>query len=126
MAKTKITTPVYPTESTQKVKEAILKLFPKLEIEIKDLGGKKKLIGRGDRESLKELRKKVLEQKISDTARSIIKQNNLRFSLNKQAATVGEVNFKQNDPLGVIDVRIEANQDLINWLAPRTQEGEPI
>lgn len=127
MTKFRIKTPVYPTESNKKVKEAIKNLFPDIELEEKKRKEFDELVGYGDKEDLEEMREKILEQKISDTARNIILEKNYDFSLNKQAATVGKINFKEQGPLGTIEVNfLEKEKHLINWLAPKTKEGEPI
>ncbi len=126
MTEVEIKAPVYPTESTKKVKQAIKKLFPEIEIEKIKKPNKDYLIGKGDKKNLQKLKKRILEQKISDTARKIILKNKFVFSLNKQAATVGKINFQENAPLGTIEVKIKNGEELIDWLAPKTKEGEPI
>ncbi|PTD93898.1 hypothetical protein C9439_05255 [archaeon SCG-AAA382B04] len=126
MVEVNIKTPIYPTESTKRVKEVVKNLFLDLEVSIEDSEKKKMLKAQGNQEQIDYLRQKILEQKISDTARSIISENNLCFSLNKQAATVGEINFKQDGPLGVIEVEILGDRNTIDYLAPKTKDGEPI
>lgn len=125
MTEVRIKTPIYPTESRKKIKKAINKLFPDIDTKIKEFGDKKQLIGKGDKSNLETFRQKILEQKISDTARSIIKKQ-YTFSLNKQAATVGKINFQEEAALGIIRVKISGSDELIDWLAPRTEDGKPI
>ncbi|OUJ18195.1 putative RNA binding protein with dsRBD fold [Methanonatronarchaeum thermophilum] len=135
MTEITVETPIYPTEESEKIKKLIKKLFPKIEIEIKEREQKKALVAFGNKESLKKLRKKLWEQKILDTSRTYLqkqKQNNLTtFSINKQSATSGKINIKENDILGTIKITIKEEtpqklQKTIDWLAPETEDGKPI
>ncbi|OKY77872.1 MAG: putative RNA binding protein with dsRBD fold [Candidatus Methanohalarchaeum thermophilum] len=129
MTEVKVKTPIYPTESKEKVKKAIRNFFPTINIKIQKKGDIDYLTGDGTFDDLKKLKELILEQKISDTARSVLKKNSFKFSLNKQSALVEKVNFKENAPLGTIYVEINDinnENELINWLAPKTKDGEPI
>lgn len=71
------------------------------------------------------------EQKILDTARSVMLDGLLgdvaAFRLNKQAALQGRVNFPpEEEPLGSIHIQITGGERIIDWLAPKTSSGIPI
>ncbi len=125
---------VYPTEIEEKVKKAVQNLFP-VELAISDFGVPR-LYGEGDIGSLRLLHRRLREERILDTARSVlltkIQGNTTYFELNKQVAFVGKVNFPAGEEsLGSIHVEISADnkEDLlkiIDWLAPRTIDGKPV
>ncbi len=118
---------VRPTERVELVVSAIEKLFPSLIMDI-----------RGDRieaydglESLKTFHRLLREQKILDTARTVMRNGLLgdavQFRLNKQAALMGKVNFPpEEEPLGSIHIQITGGERIIDWLAPKTENGMPI
>lgn len=132
--KVKVSAPVYPTEIREKVKTAITNLFP-LKLHVQE-NGIPRIYGNGDIESLRKLHLLLREQRILDTARSIllagIEGNTISFRLSKQVAFTGWVNFPPADEsLGSMDVKIstENAEDLmhiIDWLAPQTIEGRPV
>ncbi len=117
---------IYPTESVEKIKEAILKLFPDAQLEI--LPGKIK----GKAQSLEEFGKILKEERIRDAARSVFlsslkRKQEIYFELNKQAATRGKVNFAVgNVPLGSIKVTIRGDDllSLIDLIAPDTRKHQ--
>lgn len=124
--KVEVKAEVYPSEDPEKVIEAIRNVFPSIEINFKGncLVGKSKNL-----ESLKNLKNKLGLQAIRDTARRKLRKgkkgNSIRFSLNKQTATVGKVNFSDDEtPLGPIEVKIEAKNadELIDYLAPSREQ----
>ncbi len=129
MAKVEVSVnvPVRPTEKVDKVVSAIEKIFPGLTMDM-----------RGDRieaydglESLRNLHKILRDQMILDTARAVMVEGRvgtiIQFSLNKQAAYVGKVNFPfEEEPLGSIHVQITGGDQVIDWLAPETENGVPI
>ena len=113
---------IYPSEDSEKVEEAVSNIFPTLDLEVKDqmVKGSSK-----DPKSLEPLRNKLGLQAIRDSARREIKkglvENSVRFSLNKQAATVDKISFSTGDtPLGTIDVTIEAKNinQVVDFVAP--------
>jgi predicted RNA binding protein with dsRBD fold (UPF0201 family) len=118
---------VRPTESPEKVASALNNLFPKIEL----VGSKTRIEGSGGAEGLSTFRRLLREQRILDTARSVMLQgavgDAVQFRLNKQAATVSGINFPpEEEPLGSIHVQIKGPPALIDWLAPRTLDGRPI
>lgn len=118
---------VRPTENPETVAKAVENLFPGIDIEIREDG----VEGRGDLESLRTFHRLLREQRILDTARSVLLQgrigDTIQFKLNKQAATAGKVNFPpEEEPLGSIHIQIRCTETLIDWLAPQTFEGKPI
>jgi len=120
-----ISTPLFPTEDPETVKEAILKLFPDAEIELSD----DILIGRA--KSLERFAEILRDCKIRDAARSKILHGNRGgetvFWLNKQVAAIGKVNFtEKNVVLGAIEVRIvdEEIGSLADSIAPSTRKPE--
>ena len=118
---------VRPTESPEKVAGALENLFPGIAIE----GREGWIEGHGGARSLATFHRLLREQRILDTARSVMLQGRLgdsvQFRLSKQAATVSRINFPpEEEPLGSIHVEIRGPATLIDWLAPRTSEGKPI
>lgn len=97
--------PVHPTESLAKVKMACLNVFHDLVF----VEGEDRLVGEGS--SLERFRDLVRNQRIRDTARGVLLHGRvgsvMQFSLNKQAAYVGRVNFGTGAPLGDLAVTVE-------------------
>jgi len=122
-----IQVPIKPTESPEKVTKAVENIFPDLDFEWE----KTQLKAKGGMGSLKTFHRLLREQRILDTARSVLFRGRLgdafQFRLNKQAATVGKINFpSEEEPLGSIHVQIIGSEMLIDWLAPQTVDGKPI
>lgn len=121
---------VKPTEAREKVEAAVKKIFPTLEL--KQSGDS--VVGESaDVGSLSRLHQLLRQQMILDSARSAMRAGKqgetTQFMLNKQVAFVGRVSFTNGEsPLGPIVVTLEAPDidRLIDYLAPRTQEGRPI
>lgn len=104
------------------MKRALANLFPDLRMEERE--------GEiaGETESLERLRELIRTQKIRDAARSQLlagrRGHRTAFSLNKQAAYAGRVNFAAASALGDITVEIESD-DLgaaIDYVAESTAE----
>lgn len=121
---------VRPTEAREKVEAAVKKIFPTLELgQVEN-----SVVGESaDVGSLSRLHQLLRQQRILDSARSVMfsgrRGGSTRFMLNKQAAFVGRVSFTEGEsPLGPIVVTLEAPDidRLIDYLAPRTQDGKPI
>lgn len=113
----------HPTEDREKVRHAILNLFPDAQFEDAQ-GSVTARSGSGEA-----LREAILNQRIRDTARSVMRRgvrgNSTRFTLNKQAAFMGKVSFIEGQiALGGIEVTVE-NDDIegtIDYLAESTVE----
>lgn len=113
----------FPTEDPEKLRRALLNLFPQGEVEEHD----DSMIARTD--SGERLRQLIIDHHIRDTARSMMLCGRSgrvsRFRLNKQVAYVNKVSFVEGTPaLGVIDVEIE-DDDIdaaIDHLAESTVE----
>ncbi|MDP3103559.1 MAG: RNA-binding domain-containing protein [Candidatus Methanoperedens sp.] len=125
---------VYPTELEENVRIALTNIFP-VEFILRNFGIPQ-IYGEGDIESLRKLHMLLRELCILDAARRILingtEGNSTQFSLNKQVAFVGKVNFPAGEEsLGSINVEVSADsaEDLmkiIDWLAPETVEGKPV
>lgn len=117
-----VKTEINPSEDPEKVVESVENIFPQVDLEI----SKDRVKGESeDLESLDNLKNLLGLQAIRNSARRELKKGksseSIRFSLNKQAATVKKVSFSKGDtPLGAIDVKIEYDRpdDLIDYLAP--------
>lgn len=126
MTAVRISCPLNPSEDEEKVRSAVLSIFPDAELSLND--------GRleGDA-TLEKFSKAIRRQKILDATRAVMIMNSrgnvTRLSLNKQVATVGKVSFADKRPvLGAIEVTIE-DEDLmalIDRVAPITVDGEEV
>jgi len=113
---------VNPTEDDYKVYKALKNIFPKIEFSMVEgslVGGSM------DIDDLALLKDLIDSQLIRDSARKAIKKGSrgsiIRFDLNKQAATVGKINFSSESPLGPINVRIRGDlNEICDYLAPST------
>ena len=119
--------PVFPSEDPEKVRTAILKVFPDAELET----GEDEIKGRMD--NLDRFSKQIRKQKILDTTRSVMihgkRGDRTRFFLNKQVAFVGKVSFcEERTILGTIKVVVtdEDIDGLIDRVAPITVDGEEV
>ena len=127
MPSIEITCPVYPSEDPEKVKTAILKVFPNATLEESDMGIK------GTTEDLDRFSKQIRKQKILDTTRSVMlhgkRGDRTRIFLNKQVAFVGKISFcEEKTILGTMKVVIidEDIDGLIDKVAPITVDGEEV
>lgn len=82
-------------------------------------------------DSLKLLYEILRRQKILDSARSEMLRgldgDIISFRLNKQAALMGFVSFPaKEEPLGSIHVKITGGERVVDWLAPKTENGIPV
>lgn len=131
-----IRTPLKDTENVQKVKEAVLNIISSASFETEKSDDMCYLVAESkELSTLSPLHRKLREQKILETARTILKKSasndSVTFFLNKQAAYAGHVHFcepERESPLGPITVNITSeNLDLlIDWLAPHTIKGKPV
>lgn len=116
---------VHPTESEDRVRTAVLRLFPAAELQPAPGG----LAGRCP--DLGRLREAIREQRIPDTARGVLLRGQeggaTRFAVGKQAAAAGKLNFASREgPLGDIHVELRAADAralaaVIDELAPDTR-----
>ena len=126
MTAVRISCPVNPSEDEEKVRSAVLSIFPDAELSLND--------GRLEGEAtLDRFSKAIRRQKILDATRAVMimnsRGNTTHLSLNKQVATVGKVSFADKRPvLGAIEVTIEDDDlmALIDRVAPITVDGEEV
>ncbi|MFC4436255.1 MULTISPECIES: RNA-binding domain-containing protein [Natrialbaceae] len=125
-----ITAPVYDTEVTSRVADAVMNVFPNAELE-EEFGEI-----RGETHSLDHFSELLHRQEILDTARGEFFANRegdtFSFALKKQAAFEDRVNFSVGEPdeLGEITVRVRVEEpDLesyVDQIAPPTEDGRPV
>ncbi|WP_435348424.1 RNA-binding domain-containing protein [Haloarchaeobius sp. HRN-SO-5] len=125
-----ITAPVKDTEVTDRVRDAITNIFP--EATVSESPGE--LIA--ETHQVDHFSELLHEQAILDTARGAFLSNRdddtIQFSLKKQAAYEGVVNFAVGNPdeLGDIDVRMRVTdpsvEAFVDFVAPPTEEGKPV
>lgn len=115
---------VFPSEDPEKVKGAVMNIFPDAVLNTAEEG----FIGEA---GMDRFCSKIRKQKILDSTRSMmfkgIRGNTVILHLNKQVATVGKVSFTEpNTILGTLKVMIdfEDPEALIDEIAPRTVDGE--
>jgi len=97
---------VHPTEDPERVRAAVLALFPDAAEEPARPGTVR--FSARDPSALAE---KLARQRIRDTARAVflrsLRSGRIRFLLNKQAALAGRVNFPEpGAPLGDLEVEV--------------------
>lgn len=125
-----ITAPVYDTEVTDRVAEAIVNIFPGADPELQH-GELRATVH--EVEHFSEL---LHRRAILDTARDVFFENlqgeTFAFRLKKQAAFEGVVNFIVDEPgeLGAISVRVRVQEpdveSVIDHIAPPTEDGKPV
>lgn len=125
-----ITAPVFDTEVTDRVADAIANIFPGAEptFEHGELSATVH-----DMEHFSEC---LHRQEILDTARGVFLDNrrgdSFSFQLKKQAAFEDVVNFVVDDPgeLGAIAVRVRVEEpsveEYVDHIAPPTEDGRPV
>ncbi|WP_435360021.1 RNA-binding domain-containing protein [Haloarchaeobius sp. DFWS5] len=125
-----VTAPVNDTEVTDRVIDAITNLFP--EAEVSENPGEVM----ATTHQLEHFSEQLHKQEILDTARgqflNSAEGDTFEFSLKKQAAFQGKVNFSVGKPdeLGDIHVRVRVKEpsveEFVDYLAPPTEDGKPI
>lgn len=125
-----INAPVYDTEVTDRVEDAITNIFPGAEPENRH-GDLTATVH--DLEHLSEL---LHRQAILDTARGVFFDNrygnSFSFELKKQAAFEGVINFVVDEPgeLGTVSVQVSVEEPsvekFIDFIAPPTEDGKPV
>ncbi|MDD3379321.1 MAG: RNA-binding domain-containing protein [Candidatus Methanomethylophilaceae archaeon] len=126
MVTVNISCPVFPSEDLEKVKTAILNIFPKAELEEVD----SIISGTADIVNFSNL---IRKQEILDSTRSVMRKgicsHKTTIYLNKQVATVGKISFtEERTILGTITVTIgdEDIDGLIDRVAPQTVDGREV
>lgn len=128
MSSVTVSCPVYPSEDPEKVRAALMRIFPTGEFTLE----KGTMSGEADLEQFSKL---IRRQKILDAARSQMTKGRRRsstrtvFRLNKQVATVGKVSFVDYKvALGTIQVDVVDDdiELLIDRVAPETVDGEEV
>ncbi|HEY3421123.1 MAG TPA: RNA-binding domain-containing protein [Methanomassiliicoccales archaeon] len=122
-----IRTPLRPTEDPEKVRTAILNIFPESEIIV----GQDEVTAKTA--TLERFKTLIRNQKILDSVRkSLLSGASASFtnlSLNKQAAFVKRVSLSEGKAaLGNMEVTIESEdiERLIDEVAPRTVDGVEV
>ncbi|MEK6984827.1 MAG: RNA-binding domain-containing protein [Candidatus Thermoplasmatota archaeon] len=132
--KIRVATPIRPTEAPERVRQAILNLFPDANLE----ASADRIAG--SVVDLQAFRRRIWELRIIDSARGQILHGltpdlaTIRFRLSKQAALANQVAFPPRPHiLGDIEVIVEAEaNDTLTpeqwawWLCPETQDGEIV
>jgi predicted RNA binding protein with dsRBD fold (UPF0201 family) len=126
----RVTAPVHPTEISDRVADAVRSLFPG--VDVTDEGSRVV----AETHTVEDFREQLFEQRILDTARKQFQANQtsdaFTFDLKKQAAFNGKVNFAVGNPDELGDIHVEVTvrqpevQQFIDYLAPETEDGEPI
>ncbi|MHC3438587.1 RNA-binding domain-containing protein [Natrialbaceae archaeon A-gly3] len=125
-----IMAPVYDTEVTSRIEDAVGNVFPEADLEER--------FGEisGTAHSLDHFSELLHRQEILDTARgeffSNREGNTFTFALKKAAAFEDRVNFSVGEPdeLGEIAVRVRVAEpsleEYIDHVAPPTEDGRPV
>lgn len=127
MPSIEISCPVFPSEDPDKVRKAMLNIFPDAEIEESEDG----LSGKS--QSIEHFSRQIRRQKILDTTRSVMirgkRGDRTRFFMNKQVAFVGKISFcEEKTILGTMKVIVidDDIDSLIDRVAPVTVDGEEV
>ena len=120
---------INPTESQEKVEQAVRNIFGDMNMQVKPLRKGSLLVAEGKgKESLTRLCELLRREHIRSAARAVfiegMDRKTVSFCLNKQAAYVGHISFSKEtaeSPLGPIKVKIQCGdpRELVEWLAPR-------
>ena len=122
-----VSSSVRPTERVDRVVSAIENIFPGLVMDIRS----DRIEAYDGPESLRVMHDLLRRQKILDAARSEMLRGLVddatSFRQNKQAALMGIVSFPaEEEALGSLHIRITGGERVIDWLAPKTENGAPI
>jgi predicted RNA binding protein with dsRBD fold (UPF0201 family) len=122
-----ISCPVFPSEDPEKVRQAVLNIFPDAVLDISE--DRISSVSAG----MEHFGDRIRKQRILDTARSVLMKGRRGerscFYLNKQAAFAGKISFvEEKAVLGTIKVTVEAEDitSFIEMLAPNTVDGEEV
>ncbi len=135
MFKITVMTKQYPTEDPKKIRQALGTVLAG-EINTKNYGKEVYLYKESKKhKDLERFYELVRQQRILDVARKTLRKgivgNSTIFFINKQVASVGKVNFCDEEgesPLGPIRIEIEYKdiELLIDWLTPYTKNGAEV
>ena len=126
IVKVSVEAEVYPTESAEKVLQAVRRIFPEMRVEVRWLNSSAvvEAVGEG-LEALEHLKTLIRSRRIRTAARGILRSSiqdgRLVFYLNKQAAYAGKASFTEpygESPLPPIKVVIETDnpEELVSWI----------
>jgi len=120
---------INPTESEEKVKQAVENVFGDIPMHVELLHKGNLLVAEAKgQEALTKLHDLLRRERIRSAARPVlfegIYKETINFCLNKQVAYAGHISFSKEiaeSPLGPIRVKIacENPRQLVEWLAPR-------
>lgn len=127
MIEVKVHALVRPTERVEKVVQAVDRIFPGLTLDIRA----DRIQGYGGSESLQVFHNLLRDERILDTARSVMIIGRIgesfQFRISKVGAFMGRIAFPPDEePLGSIHVQISGDTRIIDWLAPKTEDGRPV
>jgi predicted RNA binding protein with dsRBD fold (UPF0201 family) len=128
MAAIRITCPIFPSEDPERVRQAVLNIFPGAMLNVTDE------MMTADDPSMEHFSDKIRKQRILDATRSVMMKGRrgsgrTSFNMNKQAAYVGKISFvEERTILGTIRVTIDADDitAFIESFAPQTVDGEEV
>ena len=125
-----ITAPVHDTEVTARVTDAVRNLFPEADPDHRE----GKLVA--EVHTMDGFSQELHRAEILDTARSVffddLVGDAFSFDLKKQAAFEGRVNFAVGEPAELDDIRVEVTvrapdaESYIDYVAPPTEDGDPV
>jgi len=120
---------INPTESREKVEQAVRNIFGDIKLEVRPLHQANVLVGEGrGKETLTRLCDMLRRERIRSAARTVfiegMDRKAIKFCLNKQVAYAGHISFSKEtaeSPLGPIKVNIECKDphEFVEWLVPR-------
>lgn len=121
---------VNPTEDLEKVKAAVERVFGNLEFKFRAEGERRTLLfTSSSQDSLSKFKRIIRQDLIRDAVRkhlkARIKDNHVRFFLNKQVAYAGHISLCEPEgesPLGPIEIEIECSdpEKLVDWLTEKS------
>jgi predicted RNA binding protein with dsRBD fold (UPF0201 family) len=117
-----IETDIHPTESGEKVRDAIKNLFPDTVFEEPGVR-----VLRGTAKSLRRFKERLSAQKIRDSARKVllrgVRKGHLYFMVAKQAAFASRISFDDDGPLGdlLIIVRTGDPEGVVDLLTEKEE-----
>ncbi len=120
----KVTAPVYPTEHSERVEEAVLNLFPEAEARVEDPAVEAltdRLVAMdAELTRLRELFERFeIEETAREELRGSVVGDVVEFTLKKQAAYAGRPSFDVGGhELGALHVRVESSHPIetVEWL----------